>query len=229
MKHIPIVLTDLGVNAGPLGASATGLPQSIELQPGDSVTVPIEVSWDGTGNAFLSLTAEVSSPWQNVITKRLGVTFEPRIAGATPMTTAAPFDWGPYLPALGAASLAALLGFTAWFTWRITRPRLVGSLAFTRDGKVVDEVLLDGRSVSIGPRASGASTGMVGEVHAVKRKADGGSVEPGVQLSVKANGKKASARLFDGESGQVGDLQVTYTSVRTRMMSMINDHKVGAD
>jgi len=103
MKHIPLVLTDVGVNAGPLNASATGLPETIALAPGDSVTLPIDVSWTGSGNAYLSLTAEVASPWQTVITKQLGVTFEPRITGATPMTTAAPFDWGPYLPYLWGA------------------------------------------------------------------------------------------------------------------------------
>jgi len=119
--------------------------------------------------------------------------------------------------------------FTAWFAWRITRPRLVGSLAFTRGGTVVDEVLLDGRSVAIGPRTAGAATGLVGSVHAVKKPSRGGATEPGVQLSVKVSGKKTTARLFDTESSELGDLRVTYTSVRTRMMSMINNHKVGAE
>lgn len=224
MKHVPIVLTDLGVSADPLGAAATGFPDTIELKPGDSVTLPLDVSWNGSGNAYLSLTAQVSSPWQDVITKRLGATFEPRIAGATPMTTAAPFDWGPYLPYLWGGGLAALLSFTAWFAWRITRPLLVGSLAFTRNGAVVDEVLLDGRKVSIGPRGSGAGTGLSGSVHAVRRRANAGEGEPGVQVSLKASGKKTTVRLFDGESSSINDVQVTYTSVRTRMMSMINDH-----
>lgn len=230
-EHIPVQVNSLTLasEGGPT-ISAAPLPEAIDLAPGESVTVPVHFTYTGSGSGQLRLSGDVTSPWEKVMTGRLGLTFEPALESQTDVavaTTLRPPSWlTPGLMGAGAAIaglLAALLGF------RMTRPRLVGSLAVTRDGTVLDEFILTGRSLPLHHGSNSARSPLKGIATAVVKRGSDKTQSPGVRVTAQVGGEKVKGTLFDGQSLSVGGLRVTYTSARTRMMSMINHQKGGSE
>ena len=223
LTHVPVVRSGFAATAGGLRIGLGGLPASIELAPGESRTVPVEMTWQGTGEGRLELAAVVGSPWQQVITGEFGLTFAPALSGSVPIATRVPLDLG-WLPGwIGAGS--AVLGLVAggWFLARTSRPELRGSLSVERDGVALDEVVLSGRRLRL---SSGGDLDAV--VTGARRRGSGrphttgaGQSEPGVRLVAHTPAGKVRAILFDGDDAQVGALTVRYTTVRSRMIALI--------
>ena len=230
-NEIPVDISGLAVTttSGP-SVSVEKVPASIRLGPGKSVTIPVRLTFSGSGSGQLRLTGNVASPWQRVITKTLGLTFTPVLEADAPVATSsasqpltsvpATLPW----PAIGiGGAVAAAIALLA--VWSATRPRLVGSLALSRSGVVLDEFILAGRSQALAYRESPGRAGLKGTAHAVARRSDQpGQKVSGVKVSAKVDMDKVKAELFDGESVAVGDLTITYTSPRTRMIELISDH-----
>lgn len=224
-EHIPVKVTGLTLSssAGP-SITAKALPKQVELNPGQSVTLPLELAYEGTGQGAVTLNGTVTSPWQRAITKSLGLSFAAGLMGATELsvtpTVRAP-EWltpGLFGALGGVAALVALI-----VLWRVSRPKLVGSLAVSRGGEILDEFLLTGRSMPLSHRAHVNASGLQGSATAViKRGATKGDTTPGVKVQAKAGKLKGHGLLVDGQSFTIGDLQVTYTSARTRMIDLIS-------
>ena len=237
-ERIPVEVSGLSLDmtSGP-SLGATHLPDTVVLKPGKSVTIPVKLSFKGRGSGQLVLSGDVSSPWQQVMTKSLGLTFAPKVEASVPVATfnTAPtpassspvvVPWAAVGLAAGVAALVALV-----LLWRTTRPRLVGSLAVSRGGVVVDEFILTGRSLPLNHGANAAQTALTGAVTPLVRpgRAKGENVT-GVQVKAQVGKSKAKGSLLDGQSLTVGELKVTYTSARTRMMELISDGTpAGAD
>lgn len=223
MKYVPIALSNLSVDAGAVQVSVTGLPAGLELNPGQSTTIPVELTWTGPGDGQLQVNAAISSPWQQVITDDLKLTFEPRITGGTPISAAAPIDLSGYVPYALLALVAGLIGFTAWWGYHITRPDLVGSISFSQNGELANEIILTGRRRKLdGIRTDSDSDGVVrGTVSGIRHKDAHGSYRTGVLINAQLGKDKVKAQLFDGDSLALGDLSITYTAVRSRMLALI--------
>ena len=102
---------------------------------------------------------------------------------------------------------------------RRSKPPLVGSLTMLRNGQVVREVLLEGRSQSLNAKR-GASP-LTARLTGLRRKdAEAGEL-PGVRVVARSQGRTLRAELFDGDEFRVGDVTARYTSQRTRMIQLI--------
>ena len=96
---------------------------------------------------------------------------------------------------------------------RLRAPRMVGSLAITRDGRLLREFLLAGRKADLGDPATPDLTGTV-----TAAKGTG----PTVQVAARASGgQRTRQRLGDTETLDVGPYRITYTSQHTRTLSMV--------
>ncbi len=234
-QQIPATVTGLTLSAAGLPLTFDPLPADVALAPGASADLPVTVHIGASAvaspgtpssaasaaadNNTVTLTGTVTSPWQDVLTQDLGLTFTPKVtANATARITqqpAAPAA-GPAVqwPIVGGiAGLAALVGVL--LVARSRGPRLVGSLALSKDGRPVREFLLAGRSA---PLADETTPGLAGHVTAQRTK--DGAAE--IVLHANAGGRRTKITLGDRQSAEIGEYTATYTAQRTRMISMIH-------
>jgi len=237
-QQIPAVVTGLTLAANGLQLTVDPLPAEVPLTPGANADVPITVRFGATGGASpgntgaspstagaspaadantVTLTGAVTSPWQDVLTKDLGLTFAPKVtATATAQTVkqpaAAAASAVPWPLIGGIAGIAALVGVLLFA--RSRGPRLVGSLALSKDGRLVREFLLTGRSA---PLADQTTPGLTG--HATAQRTKDGAAE--IVLHTTTDGHRTKITLGDRQSAEVSGYTATYTAQRTRMISMI--------
>lgn len=225
-KNVPLTISGLTATpTGDIGVTVTGLPESIDLQPGQSRSFPVHVTFPTVGGfAFgersvtrtgsLAVTGAASSPWQQVITSDLGLPFTPTLASApTPLTGHGSTGWS--WTTLGAFPLALLvLGLLVMAVRRARRPRLVGSLELLHEGQVVSEFPLGGKVLKLGKGArSVPGQPLAGSVTALRRRDEyDDSLETGVSVEAKSNGARGKGRLFNGDSLDVGNITITYLS-----------------
>ncbi|SDB87047.1 von Willebrand factor type A domain-containing protein [Raineyella antarctica] len=221
---VPVRVDGLAVEADPAsGITVGGLPESVDIPAAGTVTVEAQVSTTAPPGTTvpLAVTGTVTSPWQAVITGDLGLSWQ-SVLTASPMTLTASKSavaiWSDLVQSrsarIGGLVLLALVVLGGvWGVWLATRPRLAGSLTVTRDGAVLDERLLRGRSMSLGLGKDIVSA----QVTPVK-DTEG---ERGVVVQVSAGTERKSGSLFEGDSLTVGDLTIRYTTDRARMLQLI--------
>lgn len=224
--QIPLQVTDLAAaSSGGVSVDVTGLPATVDLAPGATVDVPVTVRVGNQAGATASvtLTGKVTSPWKDVLTRDLGLAFAPTLSAptvqvTTPTTPAGPVPVTTSLPVLplvgGGIALVALAALVLLLV-RARAPRLVGSMMVTREGRVVREFLLAGRSANLG--AQGVE-GLTGTVSARRSKTG----EPGIAVDARAGGVRTRETLGDLGTLTIGDYTLAYTSHHTRMLSIIN-------
>ncbi|MBL7258031.1 vWA domain-containing protein [Paractinoplanes lichenicola] len=204
--HTPLVVDGLAVRSGDPALRATVRPQSVSVPPGGTAEVTVSVDWDAgprqaaplhevTGEAALTLTGTVGSPWYPMMRDRLGMTPAPAWTGGE---TRAGLDAQrgslPYWIG-GALLLAAVLGTLAVLRRRRLRPPLSGRLEVrTPDG---DEhtVTLTGRVLAL----NAGTAGIPGQGEVRAARASVGAAEVVLTITYSRNGS-ASAR----ESGTCG-------------------------
>nr|WP_143571065.1 VWA domain-containing protein [Tessaracoccus sp. ZS01] len=199
--------------------------------------------WDGSQSDLL-ITAVADSSWSDVVRTELRTPVEltltatplqlvdepapaaseDAVAGETPQPTPSRTAVAPAppdteqaeldpLPLIIGGAVLVLLGLAALFYF--SRAKLEGSLTVLRDGQLVQEMLLTGRSVSLTPPQPGM--GPSGAVSAMAGKRE--------QVLIKAavdGGKPAKAKLADGESVRVGEYELVYTGTRSRVLAKIS-------
>ena len=225
-KNVPITVSGLTATPnGDIGATVTGLPASIDLQPGQTRSFPVHVKFPTvsgfalgersvTRTGSIALSGSTSSPWQQVITSDLGMPFAPKLA-STPTTLTGRGSMGWSWTTLSTFPLALLLLSLLVIAVRRARmPRLVGSLELLHEGQLVNEFPLGGKALKLG-KGSRSVPGqpLTGSVTALRRRDEyEGSLETGVSVDAKCNGARGRGRLFNGDSLEVGDITITYTS-----------------
>ncbi|WP_345581139.1 vWA domain-containing protein [Tessaracoccus lubricantis] len=239
---LPTHLTNLTIErAGTAPVVAEGLPPEVVLAPGETIDLPVTLTvgdWSGAGSE-LRLAATIGTAWADVLTIDLRTPVELKLESA-PLTLAAepapsptpsvesqpspspqpvedtavedpePRGFG-LLPWLVLAAVAVLA--LAFLLFR-SRTRLEGSLTILRDGQLVQELLLTGRSVPLAPPPG--TGGPSGTVSGISGKAE--------QVLVKAalpGEKPIKAKLNDGDSVRLGDYELLYTGTRSRVLAKI--------
>ncbi|MHA7859776.1 VWA domain-containing protein [Tessaracoccus sp. Y36] len=198
--------------------------------------------WDGSQSDLL-VTAVADSSWSEVVRTELRTPVElaltaaplqlvdepvpaaseDAVAGETPQPSPSPTPLAPPpaeteqaeldpLPLIIGGAVLVLLALAALFY--LSRPKLEGALTVLRDGQLVQELLLTGRSVTLTPPEPGM--GPSGAASAAGKRE---------QVIVKASvdGEKAvKAKLADGESVRVGEYELVYTGTRSRVLAKIS-------
>jgi von Willebrand factor type A domain len=228
--QIPVEVSDLTVTAkGGAPITVDKLPATVTLAPGAALAVPVVAHVTARDETAVAVTVAgtVASPWGEVLTRDLGLTFKPAltapavtgsatIAPAPPkaVDTPAPFPvTQPALIVAGAALLAAVLALL--LIARMRAPRLRGSLSVSADGRLVREFLLAGRSMNL---KDPSTPGLLGHVTAVQKK----GAAPAVTVKAKDGGPTRTVRLTDGQSADFGRFQIQFTEQRTRSLEMIS-------
>ncbi|MDA8439619.1 MAG: VWA domain-containing protein [Propionibacterium sp.] len=229
---VPVQVAGLGLTANSRpAASVSGLPSSVDIPAGGSATIDIQVSpadHPGTTATYL-VTGTVTTPWQTVITKDLGLTWAGKLSSSTavltqPSTSPSPSpaagpvatsrstpSWWPMVA--GLAVVAAALAVAAWAVRQMARPPLVGTVSVLRNGAVIEERLLRGREMSVAlsnPTVSILLTATRNDQR-----------EPGVHVRVTSARNHTNGTLFEAQTFEAEGLTVTYTTDRTRMLRLI--------
>lgn len=230
-KAVPLQLTQLGLKSEGVPLLVSGLPTGeVVVAAGQTLTLPITIGVPQQATApargTVTATATIDSPWRQVITADLKVPFEPRLDGVTPTATVAstpataiPVPRAPSWAAsagLGLAAAAALVGLLALVV-RSSRPVMSGSLTVVRDGRIVTEALLEGRTAWIG-----AGSGAERVVASVRGRRTRRGEPSAVAVRLRSGGASHSATLVDGQSATLGGLTVSYADQRSRMLDLVN-------
>lgn len=175
--HVPVVLSDLTLVApAGLTVAVSGLPGKVSLKPGGTATVQAQLTLTGArrSNAAITLAAKVTSPWSRVLAKDLGVEFAPAIEGAAkvPAASIAITLLPTLLPTIGSAAAPLALGLlvlalVVLVGRTLLTPRMSGVLSFTRNGRLLADVVVTGRRAKlVAPvgvtELAGLAGGMVG-------------------------------------------------------------------
>lgn len=230
--HVPVELSDVrAVASDGLTVNLSGLPASIELDPNQSVTLPVRVTVTGSAgwSSRVGLAATVSSPWRGVLTDKLGVEFAPRIEGTAPVP-AAPIKLPPaLLPTLATvAAVVAALGLVFWLVRLVLVPPMSGLLTIRLGDRELADIPLRGRRMKVSaPEIATELHGLVGTV-AGRRVPGGGSA---VVVDLRFGSVHASGRILDGAALALGEMTVTFTSKRRRILDKIGfpDEQVGEE
>ena len=220
--HVPVELSDLrAVASDGLTVNLSGLPASIELDPNQSVTLPVRVTVAGSAgwSSGVGLAATVSSPWQEDQTDKLGVGVAPRSKGTAPIP-AAPIKLPPtLLPTLATvAAIAAALGLALWLVRLLLVPPMSGLLTIRLGDRELADIPLRGRRMKVtAPEIATELHGLAGTV-AGRRVANGGSA---VVVDLRFGSVPASGRILDGAALALGEMTVTFTSRHRRILNKI--------
>lgn len=225
-RHLPVTLTGLtGQVAGLASARVGGLPGTVELKPGRTVTLPAVLHYPSPGgfhfpaktipvSGRLQLAAGVETPWQAQL-EDLGVPVSPKLDKvAAPLGGTATIGLTVTRLVLYAlAGLALLLLLGGW--GRSVGPRLRGVLAVSRDGAaVLDAVALRGRRAKLGKGPLRPLNGVAsGKVRGVERKSPiGRRREPGIRCVIRSGRRTYRFVLWPGDRRKVGtDLEFDYS------------------
>ena len=221
--HVPVVLTSMAAQA-PAGliVAVSGLPENLSLKPGGSATVMAEMTVTGSpsADATVVLTAKVTSPWSNVLEKDLGVQFIPTIVGATTLPPA-PIKLPPtLLPTVGAIAIILALGAIALLLGRtLLTPRIGGVLSFSRNGRLIADVVVRGRRAKlVAPAGVTELAGLTGALVGARGTSRG---QPAVRLTARLGGQTARTLVGDGHVIQMGDMEIAYISDHRRILDKI--------
>lgn len=220
--HVPVVLSDLKVQAPPgVHVELGDLPKSVTLEPGGTATVHATavVTGTGGGNVNVGLTATTHSSWTKAL-DGLGLKFAPAIDGAAPVP-AAPITLPPnLLPVVGGiAGLVAAVVVVLLLARMLLTPSMSGVLAFRRDGRDLADVVLGGRRMKLAaPVGATDLTGLAGA--ATGARASGGNAKA-VRIDARFGEATARGLVVDGGTIVLGDLEITYVSGRSRILDKI--------
>lgn len=221
--HVPASLSEIAARA-PAGLDVvlTGLPEKLSLKPGEKLTVKAQARVTGTAapDASVSLVAKVDSPWRKVLEKDLGLKLEPTLDGAA-LVPAPPIKLPPtLLPTLGGIAGMLLAAAAVWWLARMmVTPQLRGLLTFRRNRREIADVVLSGRRQKLkAPDAATDLVGLAGTVTGAWGKARG---QRAVRLDVRWGAETAMGLVLDGDVLQMGDMEISYTSDRRRILDMI--------
>ena len=215
--HVPVVLSELALQATDgLQLVVTGLPKTISLEPGATVTATAQVGVTGSAgsNALVSLSAKVSSPWAKVLDRELGLTFAPAVEG-TAIIPPAPIKIPPaMLPLAGGAVALVVAAFLIFLVVRAaTTPPMDGVLTFTRGGRDIAEIILRGRRAKLAvPAGAPELLGLTGSASGSRR---------GVRLDARFGAARARGLVSEAQCAELGDMTVTYISGRRRILDKI--------
>lgn len=166
-SHLPLTVSNLQVSACPqVRAQIAGT--GIALAPGQTVTVPVRLSWDGGPTSWqplhtarqvchLDVTAAVGSPWTSFVTGTLRL--PPPGAGLTAATATASFSvqrgtWPGWVTAW--VILLMLCAALLAVRWSRSHPVLTGVLTTTVEaGGKPRSLALHGRRMTISAQTAG--------------------------------------------------------------------------
>ncbi|QGF24291.1 hypothetical protein [Raineyella fluvialis] len=221
---VPVQVTDLAITSEPNPAvTVTGVPGSLDIPAGGTVKADVQLSASAQlrGIVSLQVMGKVGSPWQHVITNDLGLTWKADVKPSRLSLTVSPNATAeagavmdsPLVRVGGIGVVVMVLIGGAWGGWLATRPRMTGTLSLLRNGAVVDERLLSGRKSSLNLGDGLASIGLL--------PAKGADGQMGVSVRASSGVERATGTLFEGDVLSVGELTITYTTDRTRMLQLI--------
>ena len=221
--HVPVELSELSVRSSDgLTVELAGLPELVGLEPSGQAVAKVRATVTGSAgaDANVSLAAKVTSPWSEALTE-LGVEFAPGVEGAAEIPPA-PLKLPPtLLPTVGAAvGLLAAVAALVWLLRAATTPKLSGLLTFSRGGRPVADVVLDGRRMKLAaPAGSLEVAGLSGSVAGARGKGKG---QLAVRLDARLGAARARGVIADGGVLQMGDTEIAYTSGRRRILDKIS-------
>lgn len=223
--HVPVVLGDLKLQATDgLQLAVTGLPETISLEAGATVNATVQVGVSGSAGpqSAVSLSATVSSPWDKVLEKDLGLTFEPAVEG-TAVVPPAPIKLPPSLLPIAGGAAALVVGAVLVFlvVRMLLTPPMDGVLTFSRDGRELADIVLRGRRQKlVVPAGAPELVGLTGSVTGSRGA---------VRLDAGFGAARARSVVADAESVPLGDMTITYISGRRRILDKIGLPRTGAD
>jgi len=227
---IPVTINPSASVTGDLQATASGLPASINLEPGQSKPFTLRLTFPTAGGSGpggdpstrsgkVTLAGTISSPWQQVITSELGLAFTPKLAtppvditghGTTGWRRLSPGALIP-APVLFILLMIGLFILLIWTVRRSRMPRLVGVLELWHEGQLASDFLLGGKVLKLGKGArSVPGQPLSGSVRGLRRRDENDGLEAGVNIQAKSGRARCQGRLFDGDSLEVGEVTITY-------------------
>lgn len=222
LAHVPLAVSRLRLEAGGLPIKATGLPRSVELEPGQRQTVPVQLTFSKRGGfrvgkktvvetGSLTFSGTVTTPWATVLADDFRVPIEPKLAAATTSTRAAgQVGWG----LLGLAVLlviAALILWIAIYRYIDRRPKLRGSLTISGPNIPSRRTTLHGRVVKIG-KGKEIDLPANGQVIGVRVRKRGRRRGTNIDLVIRY-GSGGQTRLSNGHAKTIGDVNFAYRSI----------------
>ena len=220
--HVPVMLTDVQpVASDGLTVTIAGLPDEIVLEPGQDLALPVQVAVSGSAgwSSTVGLSATVSSPWRDALTDQLGVEFAPAIEGTAPIP-AAPIKLPPSMLPTLASIAGALAGLAAllWLVRLVRTPRMNGLLSVRAGDRDLADIPVHGRRMKIeAPEAATELKGLSGTVSG-RRLARG---QNGVAVDLRFGAERARGPIADGATVPLGEMTVTFTSKRRRILDKI--------
>jgi Mg-chelatase subunit ChlD len=212
-SHVPVVLSKLSVaSTGGVSAEVSGLPATVELDPGQTKELDAQIQLNGDGNLRdlrLSVDAAVDSPWRPALTAALGLEFEPKLVTVVGLSRPGALERS--VPTL--VTVGGLLGLSVlvwWLGFALVSPRMRGELIFSRHAQEVARVELRGRRQFVtGTPGTGALAALAGTVYGA-RPIRGSEREVRVDLAAGKNWSRGV--IQDGHVIQMGDMEIAYSS-----------------
>ncbi len=221
--RVPLVLEGLTAKSSNPEVSVE-VPDTVTIPPGGTVSVKANVVWDAGGPSWLfsdtktaktdlTLSGTVTSPWEDVLTKDLGLTFAPKVNGLTQQVTLTAQLGQPFLWYLGLAVFAVLaVAFAVWRYLR-THARMRGTVRITHMATEVAVLPLRRRRIKI-PRSSALKGS--GTIEGRWAKAGNGRRKLVLEIAYRPDGRQGAARKIrvqDGESVLVYGLRFSWEIV----------------
>ncbi|AEH11665.1 von Willebrand factor type A [Candidatus Protofrankia datiscae] len=221
-KWLPVELTNVSITPSRPDVQAVGVPDRIILPPGQSVTIPVILTWQQHSAGWLRrsqvvtgelrLGATIDSPWRDVANYDFKLPLRLRFADeSTVLHGSNPDGWNLWgvlrlLLLVAAVILAAILGRLWWY------PRLAGILLVEWPNGQVVQVELSGRKAQISTRHRIDAPG-TGSVRGRRARTDGET--PRTDILVRYRPRQVSGRLprvrfSPGQSRIVGNVTFTY-------------------
>lgn len=211
--YLPVVLSDLRVQAsGGVAAAVRGLPDAIELAPGQTKELDAQVRLDRDGDLRelgLTFDASIDSPWRTALTETFDLAFTPQLV--TVAGAGSPAGLEGVLPT--AITAGGLLGLSVlvWLLGNaLVTPRMRGELIFSMHAEEVARVVLRGRrSYLAGLSGNSVLASVAGNVYGA-RPIRGSERE--VRVDLAAGRSWARGVIHDGGVIQMGDIEIAYSS-----------------
>lgn len=230
LTAVPVTVSHLVAQVSGADIMIGGLRDSVELAPGQTVHLsaqlyPAHAGGFGFGTkrvtetGRLTLSGDVSSPWQPVLEHDLGLSFKPSLQSQPADLTATLTKGWSYLrlvltfllPPLGLIALAIL----AWLMYQRSKPILRGALVATATGGLPVRGILAGRNVAIGTikgsqlNISGRGR-VTGKRVARRGRRKGFDLELQIQYASSPNAKAERGRCKPNASTVVDGVTFTY-------------------
>jgi Mg-chelatase subunit ChlD len=229
--HLPLVLTGLAAHSQGLTTQVTGLPASVTLAPGQTVSLPVTLTTTKAGGfdwgrhavtetGSLSTSAQVQSPWADVLSQSLNEPLKVTLAGSPTAVRARGIVGWTWMSILITPILLLLLVAFAVAWKRSREPRLHGVLVATPPGQApVRSNALSGRRVAIGSaRGSRLKIPGAGDVRGQRlaRPGKGKGFDLGLHIRYSANGKaRRSGSCRPSTSAVIDGVTFTYQPGRS--------------